>query len=145
MLLKKEHSGNGKLHTTSLQLHPNCYQTEGAVCDPTTHRPEMKQYGQISRQRFPDHLRWNVCRHQILCHTMSKQLLVLAYTSRVPVEGKSSVCAISMKYSNFFQSLSLSAWEKNYYHILQTHHACMHTHTPPSPFWLYLMGRCAQP
>ena len=49
-------------------------------------------------------------------------------TSRVPVEGKSSVCLICMKYRIIFL-ISLSAWVKYYYRILQTHHARTHVHT----------------
>ena len=48
----------------------------------------------------------------------------------IPVEGKSSVCLICMKYRVIIL-LSLSAWVKYFYRILQTHlartHACAHT------------------
>ena len=57
------------------------------------------------------------------------KLILIKYTSRVPVEGESSVCAISMKYRIM---IIISLGQIIYYRILQTHHARTHvrTHTP---------------
>ena len=53
-----------------------------------------------------------------------KAIHIIIIIIRVPVEAKSSVCAISMKYRKMILIiLSLSAWVKCYYRILQTHHA----------------------
>ena len=80
------------------------------------------------------------------CPAMNRDLLSI--TSRVPVEGKSSVCLICMKYR--FNFLSLSAWVKYYYRILKTHHACTHactyTHTHiAEPFRLALCDGSVRP
>ena len=70
---------------------------------------------------------------------MLRQLLITL--AGIPVEGKSSVCLICINNYRIIilitGVLSLSAWVKYFYRILQTHHArtCarVRTHTPPSP------------
>ena len=65
-------------------------------------------------------------------------IVIYLYTSRVPVEGKSSVCVcvICMKYRIIVLIIISSAWVKYYYrickHIIHTctpTHARMRTHT----------------
>ena len=62
--------------------------------------------------------------------------------SLVPVEGKSSVCVISMKYRIMILVIIIISLGQilHYYRILQTRHVRIHTraHPPPSPFRLSL-------
>ena len=79
-------------------------------------------------------------------------------TSRVPVEGKSSVCLICMKYRIIFLIIIIISLGQillsNIAHHARTHgHTCVHTpartrahtppHTPPAPY-RYSMGLCQQ-
>ena len=85
------------------------------------------------------------------------RLETLYCTSRVPVEGKSSVCLICMKYRIIFLIIIIiSLGQIILSYIWQTHHVRTHTHTcthahtrrptrpAPSPSRLSLLhGRCA--
>ena len=97
-------------------------------------------------------------RRLIVCNFHQPALVKLQYNSRVPVEGKSSVCVICVKYRIII----------NYYHyqpgsnIIVVYckqityarmHACTQahtrankrTHTPPSPFRLSLFDGSVAP
>ena len=78
------------------------------------------------------------------------------YTSQVPVEGKSSVCAISMKYMKMITIIIIISLGKillSYIYGKHTTYTHTHTHTrehahtnpPPSPSGCRCsMGQCAQ-
>ena len=81
--------------------------------------------------------KYRVRSSQLPQHAGQDRTQVIIITSRVPVEGKSSVCA---KMILIIIIISLGKILLSY--ILQTHHACMHAHTrahehlhpPPSLF-----------
>ena len=63
------------------------------------------------------------CKKALVKYSLCYQSL--NYTRRVPVEGKSSMCLLCMKYRIIIVIIIISLGQI-FYRILQTHHACTH-------------------